>query len=110
MDPEERISMDEHCKALAKSLIDGEALPAGRLLGLPDLPEGDVWVDIAGAAALTGVRPKTITSWLARGGPSGHTFPSPVRLLYRLYWQRSSIESWVRRRDLTGTRLYQVGH
>ena len=69
-------------------------VPTGRLYGLPELPDGGCWVDTAGAAALTGVPPKTITSWLARGGPLRNPFPRPARILYRLYWPRAEVESW----------------
>ena len=49
---------------------------------------------MAGATAVTGVPPKTITSWLARGGPVRNPFPPPHRLLYRLYWRGTEIMSW----------------
>lgn len=83
-------------QALVEALAEAKAVPAGRLLGLPELPDDDVWVDTAGAAALVRVNPKTITGWLARGGPKKQPFPSPHRLLYRLYWRRSAIEAWLR--------------
>lgn len=44
------------------------------------------WVDILGASVITGVAPKTITGWLAKGGPARHPFPPAYRFLYRLYW------------------------
>ncbi len=81
---------------LADALRAGRALPAGRLLGLPELPDDDVWVDIAGAAALSWVNPKTITGWLTRNGPKRKPFPRPHRLLYRLYWKRSVVVDWLR--------------
>jgi predicted DNA-binding transcriptional regulator AlpA len=80
--------------ALQKAVRAGRAVPAGRLYGLPELPDHGCWVDIAGAAALTGVSPKTITGWLNRGGPLRNPFPSPHRILYRLYWPRADIEAW----------------
>ncbi len=84
-------------RLLISALRADTPIPAGRLLGLPELPENDVWVDVAGAAALTQVKPKTITSWLARGGPVRAPFPKPYRLLYRLYSKRSDLEQWRRR-------------
>lgn len=93
-DDPERAELAVRVSALAEAADAGAAVPAGRLYGLPELPGGDCWVDMAGAAALTGVRPKTITSWLSRGGPVRNPFPIPRRLLYRLYWPRADIESW----------------
>jgi hypothetical protein len=86
-------------QALVEALAEGKEVPAGRLLGLPELLDDDVWVDTAGAAALVRVNPKTITGWLARSGPKKQPFPSPHRLLYRLYWRRSDIEAWLRDGD-----------
>ncbi|OLE22480.1 MAG: hypothetical protein AUG49_18805 [Catenulispora sp. 13_1_20CM_3_70_7] len=42
---------------------------AGALLGLPMLPDGDVWVDIAGAAIVANRAQGTITSYLSRRTP-----------------------------------------
>jgi predicted DNA-binding transcriptional regulator AlpA len=65
------------------------------LYGLPEPPPGsDCWVDIAGAAVLTGAAPKTITSWLVRGGPARNPFPRARRFLYRLYWPKAEIDAW----------------
>jgi hypothetical protein len=75
-------------------------LPVGGLLGLPSL-EDDVWVDIAGAAALAGVAPKTITGWLSRHGPVRKPFPSAHRYLYRLYWPAGAILAWRAAEDRT---------
>jgi hypothetical protein len=88
------VELSDHLSALKAALTAGTAVPAGRLLGLPELPRDGCWVDTAGAAALTGVPPKTITSWLARGGPMRNPFPVPARILYRLYWPLADIESW----------------
>jgi hypothetical protein len=74
-------------------------VPAGRLFGLPELPGGEYWLDMAGATACTGVPPKTITGWLARGGPVRNPFPVPQRFLYRLYWRGTEIASWRVRED-----------
>lgn len=82
---------------LAQSRESGEPVPAGRLYGLPDL-EGDCWVDMAGAAAILKVKPSTITAWLARRGPKRQPLPTPQRILYRLYWRRSALETWGQRR------------
>ena len=80
--------------ALTEAIRSGGTVPAGRLLGLPDLPDGGYWLDMAGAAAVTRVPPKTITGWLARGGPVRNPFPVPQRLLYRLFWRETEITSW----------------
>ena len=37
--------------ALNEAVRAGWAVLAGRLYGLPELPDGDCWADIAGAAA-----------------------------------------------------------
>jgi hypothetical protein len=89
-----RIELAAHAGALAEALRAGQTVPAGRLLGLPELPGDDYWADMAGATALTGIPPKTITSWLARGGPVRNPFPVPQRFLYRLYWRGMDIASW----------------
>jgi len=100
MDP---IDLSERLSALNVAVRAGAAVPAGRLYGLPELPGGDCWVDMAGAAALTGFPPKTITSWLARGGPLRNPFPIPARILYRLYWPRKDIQSWRSREPQTSS-------
>ncbi|MEO3892172.1 hypothetical protein [Nonomuraea sp. B5E05] len=97
--PVEIVDLHEHLAALRQALDRGERPPAGALLGLPPL-DNDVWVDIAGAAAVAGVAPKTITGWLSRGQPKRLPFPAPIRILYRLYWPLSAIESW--RQNYTG--------
>jgi hypothetical protein len=91
---EGRVDLSVQLSLLAEAIRDGSTVPAGRLYGLPELPGNGCWTDIAGAAALTGVPPRTITSWLARGGPVRNPFPVPRRFLYRLYWPRDDIESW----------------
>jgi hypothetical protein len=88
------VELAAHAAALAEAIHTGKAVPAGRLLGLPELPGDDHWLDMAGATALTGIPPKTITSWLTRGGPVRNPFPVPQRLLYRLYWRGTEITSW----------------
>lgn len=90
-------SLAVHTSALSRAVNAGRAVPAGKLYGLPELPEGNCWVDMAGVAALTGVPPKTITSWLTRGGPTRNPFPAPRRLLYRLYWPKGDIDTWKRK-------------
>ncbi len=89
------ISLDEQYGRLVAALGTGRPISAGRLLGLPELGEDDVWVDVAGAAAIAGVNPRTVTGWLARSGPKRQPFPSPYRLMYRLYWRRSAVEKWL---------------
>ena len=96
------IELAAHASALAKAVRTGRAVPAGRLLGLPELPGNDHWVDMAGATALTGIPPKTITSWLARGGPVRNPFPVPQRFLYRLYWTGADIASWQAKETAAG--------
>ncbi|MER6816462.1 hypothetical protein ABT299_44975 [Spirillospora sp. NPDC000708] len=94
VEPVEVVDLAEHAQALAKARAAGTAPPAGRLLGLPELPNADVWVDTAGAAAVTGIAPKTITGWLSRGGPKALPFPAARRFLYRTYWPLSELEDW----------------
>lgn len=99
------VELAAHLSALGEAARSGRGVPMGRLYGLPELPRGGCWVDIAGAAALTAVPPKTITSWLARGGPVRNPFPVPRRLLYRLYWPREQIAAWqAREQDCSGER------
>jgi hypothetical protein len=90
----DEVHLTAQIAALADALSAGNPIPAGRLLGLPELPNNDYWLDIAGAAAIAGVPPKTITSWLTRGGPRHNPFPRPRRHLYRLYWPLTEITSW----------------
>jgi hypothetical protein len=90
----ETADLMEHLIDLRRALEHGEAIPTGRLFGLPELPDGDVWVDAAGAAALANVEPSTIRGWLSRGGPKRNPFPAPMSILYRTYWPRSTIETW----------------
>lgn len=91
----EAVSLAARHHELVDALRANQSVPAGRLLGLPELPEDDVWVDVAGAAALAGVNPKTITGWRSRGGPKRKPFPPPRRVLYRLYWARSAVLNWL---------------
>jgi len=106
-DRPEHAELAARLAALAKAVHAADAVPAGKLFGLEELPDGDCWVDIAGAAALTGIKPKTITSWRTRRGPARNPFPVPRRMLYRLYWPRQEIMNWkarqralVERRDM----------
>lgn len=92
--PVEEIDLAGHAAAIRQARAEGQLPPSGRLLGLPELPDGDVWVDIAGAEAVTGVPARTITGWLTRGGPKKAPFPAPHRILYRLYWPLSKLEQW----------------
>lgn len=96
----EPVALDVQLEFIRTLLAAGQRPPAGQLLGLPEL-EGDVWADIAGAAAITGVPPRTITGWLNRQGPKRCPFPDPRRSLYRLYWPVSVLLSW--RDDYTRT-------
>lgn len=96
------VELADHVSFLAEAAEAGTTVPVGRLFGLPELPDDGCWLDMAGAAALTRVPPKTITSWLARGGPMRNPFPAPRRLLYRLYWPRDEIDSWMREEQEAG--------
>lgn len=91
----ESVDLAGQLAAIREALADGRRPAAGGLLGLPEL-EGDVWIDIAGAAAVTGVRPRTITGWLTRGRPASSPFPPAHRFMYRLYWPLSVVEEWAR--------------
>jgi hypothetical protein len=92
--PVEDVDLATHAAQLSEARAEGRTPPAGRLLGLPELPDDDVWVDIAGAEAITGIPSRTITGWLSRGGPKKAPFPAPHRFLYRLYWPLSTLEDW----------------
>ncbi|WP_280470616.1 helix-turn-helix transcriptional regulator [Nocardia farcinica] len=93
--PVQDLDLTAQVAQIRRARADGGPLAAGRLLGLPELPDGDVWVDIAGAEAITGSPSRTITGWLARGAPKKAPFPAPHRILYRLYWPLSELERWV---------------
>jgi hypothetical protein len=101
-EPVETVDLDELAAQLRAARAAGRTPPAGRLLGLPELPSEDVWVDIAGAAAVTGTPARTITGWLTRGGPKRGPFPAPHRFLYRLYWPLSVLEEWTGEYRATG--------
>lgn len=92
-DPVETVDLNGQLAAIREALDAGRRPPAGGLLGLPAL-EDDVWVDTAGAAAVVGVPPRTITSWLSRGRPASRPFPAARRYMYRLYWPLSQVEEW----------------
>ena len=81
----EEVDLYGQLAEIHQALAAGRKPAAGALLGLPEL-DGDVWADIAGAAAISGAAPKTITGWLSRGGPKHCPFPAAHRFLYRLYW------------------------
>jgi hypothetical protein len=89
----EPVSLDAQIESIRAMLAVGQRRPAGQLLGLPEL-NGDLWADIAGAAAITGAPPRTITGWLNRKGPKRCPFPEPRRILYRLYWPVSVLQAW----------------
>lgn len=89
----ESVALNAQLESIRTMLAVGQRPPAGQLLGLPEL-EDDVWADIAGAAAITGAPPRTITGWLNRQGPKRCPFPEPRRSLYRLYWPVSVLQSW----------------
>lgn len=95
----ESVALDAQIASIRTMMAAGQRSPAGQLLGLPEL-DGDVWADIAGAAAITGALPRTITGWLNRRGPKRCPFPEPRRSLYRLYWPVSVLQSW--RHDYAG--------
>lgn len=88
--------MDLHRRqASLETLIStGKTPSAGRLFGLPELPNGDIWVDIAGATLVLGVQTGTLSSWLSRRGPKSCPLPRPRRILYRNYWPKSTLETW----------------
>jgi hypothetical protein len=90
----EPIQLAAQLAVLSEAISTGRPVSMGKLFGLPELPDDDYWVDIAGAAAITGIPPNTITSWLTRGRPTRNPFPAPHRHLYRLYWPRTEITRW----------------
>lgn len=92
--PPEPGALDAQLESIRTMLASGQRPPAGQLLGLPEL-DGDVWADIAGASAITGAPPRTITGWLNRRGPKRCPFPEPRRSLYRLYWPASVLQAWL---------------
>lgn len=93
---EQRAELAEQWAAIST----GAAAPTGgRLWGLPDLPDGDMWVDMAGASVISGLGPKTITGYLNRGGPKRNPFPAPSRFLYRLFWPMSAVRAWREQED-----------
>lgn len=87
------VDLDAQVESIRAALAAGQHSPAGQLLGLPEL-DGDVWADIAGAVAITGAQPRTISGWLSRKGPRRCPFPEPRRSMYRLYWPVSVLQAW----------------
>jgi hypothetical protein len=61
---------------------------------LPDLDEEDTWLTTNEVAERLGVAPKTITGWIARGGPKSCPFPKGTRVNYRNYWPAKVIDDW----------------
>jgi hypothetical protein len=88
--------------AVEAAIRRGDKLPAGRLLGLPELPGRQAWVDMAGACAITRHPEGTITSWVARSGPKWCPLPTPSRVLYRLYWPEKQLREWRKTADQLG--------
>jgi hypothetical protein len=93
--PVETLTLEEQAEQIRRARAEGKQLPAGRLLGLPELPGEDVWVDTAGLSALTGLSANTITGYLSHGKPKKNPLPAPYRFLYRNYWPLSVIEEWM---------------
>ncbi|WP_281919634.1 helix-turn-helix transcriptional regulator [Nocardia sputorum] len=91
--PTETVALTDKVAELRAAWKAGQQLTGGQLFGLPPL-DGDVWVDTAGAAVITGVPPKTITSYLSRGKPKSNPFPAPSKFLGRTYWPASILLSW----------------
>jgi hypothetical protein len=54
---------------------------------------------MAGASVIAGKDPKSITSYLAKGGPRRHPFRPAFRFLYRLYWLMSHVRAGRDRED-----------
>ncbi|RJQ70545.1 hypothetical protein D5S17_28875 [Pseudonocardiaceae bacterium YIM PH 21723] len=78
----------------------GDQQPTGgRVWGLPELAEGELWVDIAGASVIAGIPSKSITAYLAQGRPKRNPFPAAHRFLYRLYWPMGVIQAWHHREN-----------
>lgn len=89
----ETVAADARAAELRAEQAAGQPLTGGQLWGLPVL-DGDMWADIAGATAITGLPAKTITSYLVRGKPKSHPFPQPSRFLGRNYWPVSVLTAW----------------
>jgi hypothetical protein len=87
------VALDAQLESIRTMLAAGQRAPAGQLLGLPELDD-DVWADMAGAVAITGIPSRTISGWLNRRGPKRCPFPEPRRSLYRLYWPVSVLQAW----------------
>jgi hypothetical protein len=63
------------------------------------------YVDIAGAAAMLGVRPETITQYRWRGD-----FPPPdLEIASHPAWLRETLEAWIASRRGKGWRAGQTG-
>lgn len=93
-DPVETADLSELAEEIRVALAQGPVPAAGALLGLPPLDD-DVWVDSAGATAVTGIAPRTISGWLSKGGPKHCPFPAARRYLYRRYWPLSELQAWL---------------
>jgi hypothetical protein len=55
------------------------AIGAGLLAGLPSLPEGEMWLDIAWTSVVIGgTAEKLINYWVSLGKPVHNPFPAPT--------------------------------
>ncbi|WP_280264655.1 hypothetical protein [Nocardia wallacei] len=92
-EPVETVALADKVAELRAAWKAGQPLTGGQVFGLPAL-DGDVWVDIAGATVITGVPPKTLTSYLVRAKPKSNPFPVPSKFLGRNYWPASTLLDW----------------
>lgn len=88
------MDLADHAAALSAALARGESVPAGRLMGLPELPEGDVWCDIAGCVCAFGSTGPDNYRLAEPQGTENNPFPQPNRILYRLYWPSKAVREW----------------
>lgn len=80
---------------LVDELADGGPSRGGMVWGMPPLPDGDMWADIVGAAAITGLEPNNIRGRLVRAGQYVQDFPAPWKFFGLQWWKVSELTGWV---------------
>lgn len=86
-------NLDRHARLAAE--VGAGAKPTGGLVwGLPALPNGDMWADMAGATALLGMPSSTIRARLARTEKYARPIPRPIHCMDMLWFRLSELRAW----------------
>lgn len=84
---------DRHARQVGE--LEAGTLTGGLVWGLPELPDGDMWVDIFGVSALTGLTPVNIRGRLHRREKYRNVFPAPYNYFAMTWWPLSEIKEWL---------------